>query len=212
MIRIGNFISLTLFGCIVALMSCKNTQTISEDKGVVKVVGYGDDDSPVGAVLVTTMGGGAPAVILAQPADISDDTKSSEKDENADLKKDEKITFDSLFLFERNSYQITPSMEDNLSRIIRILKRHENANVFIEGYKKDIDLTNHNLSLSEKRAKAIADYLVHHSIMPDRIQPKGYADTQPLFSNKAAQGRIKNRRVEVSVIARSHSRHKNSRE
>lgn len=211
MARTRNFIRLLIVVCGAGLLSnCKNTQMVSRD--TVKILGYSDEDSPVGTVLVTTMGGGAPAVMLAQQLDVqTEDEVTPENPKNIKLDDNEKITFDSLFLFERNSYQITPAMEENLSRIIHILKRHANAIVFIEGYKDSVDIKKSNLTLSDKRAKAIADYMVHHAIKPSRIQAKGYADTQPLFSNKLAQGRIKNRRVEVSVIARSDSERKNSR-
>gem|GEM_PF-4838927 len=197
---------------MIGLAGCKNTQRISGE-GVVRILGYSNDDAPVGTVLVTTMGGGAPAVILAQQLDTQteSDNSQAERDKNIALSDNERITFDSLFLFERNSYQITPAMEENLSRIVRIMKKYENANVFIEGYTDDFKLKEHNLNLSEKRAKAIADYLVHKNIKSSRIQTRGYADNQPLFSNKSAQGKIKNRRVEVSIIARSGSEHRDSR-
>lgn len=194
---------------------CKNTQTASGggDRSTVKVLGYGDEDAPVGTVMVTTMGGGAPAVILAQEKDPQtiDQNESTANAKNIDLADDEKLTFDSLFIFDRNSYAITPSMENNLAKIVHILKRRPDTSVFIEGY---VDVTNdkdHRYTMSEKRAKAIADYLVHHAIKPNRIQRKGYTDTQPLFSNKTTQGKVKNRRVEVSVIARSVNETKNSR-
>lgn len=194
--------------------SCRNTQTASGggDRSAVKILGYADENAPVGTVMVTTVGGGAPAVILAQEKDPqTEDQPQAANSKNIELADDEELTFDSLFVFERNSYALTPAMEDNLTKIIRTLKRHQDASVFIEGY---VDVTrdkDHRYTLSEKRAKAIADYLVHHAIKPNRIQRKGYADTQPLFSNKTTQGKLKNRRVEVSIIARSENETKNSR-
>jgi len=194
--------------------NCKNTQTASGggDRSAIKILGYADEDAPVGTVMVTTVGGGAPAVILAQEKDPqTEDQRQATNPKNIELADDEELTFDSLFVFKRNSYAITPVMEDNLTKIMRILKRHHDASVFIEGY---VDVTrdkNHHYTLSEKRAKAIADYLVHHAIKPSRIQRKGYTDTQPLFSTKTTQGKVKNRRVEVSVIARSEDETKNSR-
>jgi len=196
---------------------CRNTQTASGggDRSAIKLLGYADEDAPVGTVMVTTtMGGGAPAVILAQEKDPQtvDKGQARNNSKNVQLAADEKLSFDSLFVFDRNSYAITPAMENDLATIIRTLKRYPNTSVFIEGY---VDVThekNHRYTLSEKRAKSIADYLVHHNIKPNRIQRKGYADTQPLFSNKTTQGKVKNRRVEVSVIARSDNKTKISRE
>lgn len=199
-----------------AFVCCRNAQTASAngDRSAIKILGYADESAPVGTVMVTTMGGGAPAIILAQEKDPQtvDKEQASSNPKNIPLAANEKLSFDSLFVFDRNSYAITQAMENDLATIIHILKRHPDASVFIEGY---VDVTrekNHKYALSEKRAKAIADYLVHHSIKPSRIQRKGYADTQPLFSNKTTQGKIKNRRVEVSVIARSDKKTKNSPE
>jgi len=193
--------------------SCKNTQSAAGgDRSSIKILGYADEDAPVGTVMVTTVGGGAPAVILAQEKDPqTEDQHQASNSKNIELADDEKLTFDSLFVFRRNSYTLTPAMEENLTRIARILKRRQDASVFIEGY---IDVTkdkNHHYTLSEKRAKAIADFLVHHAIKPNKIQRKGYTDTQPLFSNRTTQGKVKNRRVEVSVIARSENETRNFR-
>jgi len=185
---------------------------MASGNGPVKMLGYADDDSPVGTVLVTTMGGGAPAVILAQPTDIQPESEEASNTEEKDreLENNGQIAFDSLFVFGRNSYQLTPAMEENLSRIVRLAKKHQNATILIEGYKPLTETPQH-LSLSEKRAKAIADYLVHHKVSNNRIQAKGYAETQPLFSNKSAQGRVKNRRVEVSIIARANNEHQRAK-
>lgn len=211
--KIFRIIAAASFLCF--FCNCKNTQNASGsgDRSAIKILGYGDEDAPVGTVMVTTMGGGAPAVILAQEKDPQtvDRHETIPNSKNIALTADETLTFDSLFVFDRNSYAITPAMENNLVKIARMLKRHSDASVFIEGY---VDVTkdkDHKYTMSEKRAKAIADYLVHHSIKSNRIQRKGYTNTQPLFSNKTTQGKVKNRRVEVSVIARSDNETKNSR-
>jgi outer membrane protein OmpA-like peptidoglycan-associated protein len=204
--------ALLLFASCNLLTDCKSTEHSRGNGGGLKILGYTDEDAPVGTVLVTTMGGGAPAVILAQQLDVqteASDTTTSKK--NIALESNERITFDSLLVFERNTYQITPAMEENLSRIVRMMKKYENTTIFIEGYSDMSDAPRHNLNLSEKRAKAVADYLAHRNIKSSRIQTRGYGDTQPLFSNKLAQGRIKNRRVEVSIIARANNEQKRSK-
>jgi outer membrane protein OmpA-like peptidoglycan-associated protein len=215
MVSANNIFRIIAAASFLSLLSgCKNAQTASGggDRSAIKILGYADEDAPVGTVMVTTIGGGAPAVILAQEKDPqTEDQQPVSNSKNIELADDEKLTFDSLFVFRRNSYAITPAMEDNLLKVTRILKRHQDASVFIEGYVDVAKDKNHHYTLSEKRAKAIADYLVHHAIKPNRIQRKGYTDTQPLFSNKTTQGKVKNRRVEVSVIARSENETKNSR-
>ncbi|MCF8112177.1 MAG: OmpA family protein, partial [Desulfobacteraceae bacterium] len=58
----------------------------------------------------------------------------------------------------------------------------------------------YNQGLSERRAKAVRDFLVNRGIDPDRLSYKGYGETDPVASNATAQGRAKNRRVEIRPL------------
>ena len=57
-----------------------------------------------------------------------------------------------------------------------------------------------NQALSEQRAKSVSEYLQKAGIAVDRLLSEGKGDTQPVADNKTAQGKAKNRRVEVLVI------------
>ena len=54
--------------------------------------------------------------------------------------------------------------------------------------------------LSVRRAEAVKAYLVSKGIEPNRIYTEGKGLTQPIASNSTAEGRAKNRRVEIEVI------------
>ena len=54
--------------------------------------------------------------------------------------------------------------------------------------------------LSEKRAKAVADYFAAKGIKMSRLQYKGYGKTKPLKSNNTEGGRKKNQRVEIKIL------------
>ena len=62
------------------------------------------------------------------------------------------------------------------------------------------------MSLSEKRAKSVVDYLISKGIDAARLQSKGYGETQPVAPNTTPQGkdnpegRQKNRRTEFKVL------------
>lgn len=57
-----------------------------------------------------------------------------------------------------------------------------------------------NLKLSQRRADAVRKYLVQSGVDPDRVQARGYGETQPLADNDSADGRDANRRVEFRVV------------
>lgn len=59
-----------------------------------------------------------------------------------------------------------------------------------------------NLALSQARAETVRDYLIQKfKIMPERLVAQGYADKQPLASNKTEAGRAQNRRTEFKVLS-----------
>ncbi|MCE3281001.1 MAG: outer membrane protein/peptidoglycan-associated protein, partial [Bacteroidetes bacterium] len=57
-----------------------------------------------------------------------------------------------------------------------------------------------NLKLSEKRAKAIQNYLVSKGIAADRFKVEWFGSKKPIADNKTEAGRQKNRRVEMLII------------
>lgn len=76
--------------------------------------------------------------------------------------------------------------------------------ILIEGHTDNIPtgkVGTDNQDLSLRRAKAIANILMLHGIPPQRISVKGYGDTRPVESNDTEEGRAKNRRVEVKLLA-----------
>ncbi|HSH47653.1 MAG TPA: OmpA family protein [Halomonas sp.] len=55
--------------------------------------------------------------------------------------------------------------------------------------------------MSSARAIAIVEALVSAGVAPDRLRAVGLADTRPLADNRSAEGRARNRRVEVTIQA-----------
>jgi OOP family OmpA-OmpF porin len=58
-----------------------------------------------------------------------------------------------------------------------------------------------NLKLSEKRASSVRDYLVSRGVSENRLVAKGYGESLPIADNRTAEGRAKNRRVELKIIS-----------
>ena len=84
-------------------------------------------------------------------------------------------------------------------------KAKGNANgwlVVVVGFADKTGNTARNRALSERRAKAVIQYLVgvHNLDLRRLVQPFGYGDSKPVADNKTAAGRAKNRRVEIRIL------------
>jgi OmpA-OmpF porin, OOP family len=84
-------------------------------------------------------------------------------------------------------------------------KAKGNANgwlVVVVGFADKTGNTAKNRALSERRAKAVIQYLVgvHNLDLRRLVQPFGYGDSKPVADNKTAGGRAKNRRVEIRIL------------
>jgi outer membrane protein OmpA-like peptidoglycan-associated protein len=86
---------------------------------------------------------------------------------------------------------------DNVAAVIR--SHPEFRKVRIEGHTDDRGSDDLNKQLSQQRAQAVADYLIGRGVEPDRLQAIGFGEEKPLFSNRTASGRRKNRRVEFNL-------------
>ena len=87
-----------------------------------------------------------------------------------------------------------------LDRVFEILQKYDLYDVIIEGHTDDIGQEEFNLELSERRAKAVHDYLVGKGIRVDRLKYVGMGETVPLYPNDSDEHRRRNRRVEFMLI------------
>ncbi|MDP2077693.1 MAG: OmpA family protein, partial [Sulfuricurvum sp.] len=69
----------------------------------------------------------------------------------------------------------------------------------IIGHTDDVGSDKYNQTLSEKRSKAMGDKLIANGISADRITTTGMGEKQPIATNKTAQGRAQNRRIQVNL-------------
>ena len=68
------------------------------------------------------------------------------------------------------------------------------------GYTDNIGTFEYNQKLSERRANAVKEYLVSKGVEKNRIYTEGKSYKDPIASNKTAEGRAKNRRVEIEMV------------
>jgi outer membrane protein OmpA-like peptidoglycan-associated protein len=97
---------------------------------------------------------------------------------------------------------VSPSFAKVLDVFADNLNKHPETAIEIVGHTDSIGSDAINLPLSLKRADATRDYLIERKVDAARFNTQGWGPDQPIADNQTAQGRAKNRRVEIFVADR----------
>jgi outer membrane protein OmpA-like peptidoglycan-associated protein len=111
------------------------------------------------------------------------------------------VTFPEGLLFVQESDELAPTTRDNLRRFATSLEKYPNTRIMIVGHTDTKGGTERNLDLSERRAQAVANFLVEIGVNRARLTTLGRGDAEPLATNDTDAGRQWNRRVEVAIYA-----------
>lgn len=101
--------------------------------------------------------------------------------------------------FESGQATIDPDSKGLLDRLIEAALRCPAANIEVAGHTDSDGDAAANMALSEKRAQAVADYLVKAGLPASRISAVGYGSTQPVAANDSDEGKARNRRIDFVV-------------
>ena len=101
-------------------------------------------------------------------------------------------------LFDFDKWVIKEAFYGELDRWVAFFLDNPQITAEIYGHADSTGPTVYNQKLSEKRAKAVVDYLVAKGVDPARLSAVGFGETRPLVPNTTPEGRQKNRRVEVN--------------
>lgn len=96
--------------------------------------------------------------------------------------------------------QIKPRTYTQLRAIVVLLKKYPQTHLLITGYTDDIGDAQKNKQLSLDRATFVKAYFVKQGVAASRLQVTGKGDSNPIANNQTAEGRGKNRRVDIKVI------------
>jgi outer membrane protein OmpA-like peptidoglycan-associated protein len=102
-------------------------------------------------------------------------------------------------LFDTAKYTIKPATQVSLAKVATILTLYPNLKVSVEGYTDSVGGDDYNQKLSENRANAVADFLTQNGVPQANVTSHGYGKTHPVADNGTADGRQKNRRVNLVV-------------
>ena len=108
------------------------------------------------------------------------------------------ITLDSGVLFDVDKYDVRPKAEEVLKNLAIVLKEMDVKNFEIDGHTDSDGSDEYNQVLSEKRANSVKNFLVSQGVTAE-ITTKGYGESKPVASNDTAEGKQKNRRVEIII-------------
>lgn len=161
------------------------------------------DNSELGAVIGGVVGGTA-GVLIGQKMD-KQAQKIEEEIPGAQVERVEEsivVTFDeqSGVYFATNKYDLNVQSKANLDKLISIFKEYPDTNILVVGHTDSTGPYNFNMELSKNRAMAVTNYFTANGLAVDRFTTKWYGPNKPTHDNSTAEGRAKNRRVNIAIV------------
>jgi len=111
-----------------------------------------------------------------------------------------KVTYAADAFFDFDKAVVKPAGKAKLDDLVSKVKGINLEVIIAVGHTDSVGSDAYNQKLSVRRAEAVKAYLVTKGIEKNRIYTEGKGEKQPVASNKTAEGRAKNRRVEIEVV------------
>ncbi len=211
--------SILLFTLLVAisLTNCKAIQNANnKQKGAVigatggailgaiigNNVGKGGNGE-LGAVIGGVVGGGA-GVLIGNKMD-KQAQKIEQEIPGAQVERVDDgivVTFDetSGVYFATNKFDINAASQATLKKLIAVFKEYPDTNLLVVGHTDSQGSDEYNMTLSKNRAYAVTNYLTANGISSGRLTTNWFGESQPVHDNATAEGRAKNRRVNIAIL------------
>ncbi|SRX56184.1 OmpA family protein [Aequorivita sp. CIP111184] len=203
---------------IVSLGSCEATRNANnKQKGAVigatggailgaiigNNVGKGGNGE-LGAVIGGVVGGGA-GVLIGNKMDKQAQKIEEEIPGAQVVRVDDGIvvTFDenSGVYFDTAKYNINTASQNTLDKLANVLKEYPDTDVLVVGHTDSVGAEEMNLTLSKNRAQSVTNYFVQNKgLSSGRFTTNWYGETAPVADNSTAEGRAKNRRVNLAIV------------
>lgn len=166
-------------------------------------IGRATGNTALGAIIGATVGGATGAVIGRRM-----DKQAKEIENEVPGAKVERVEegivveFADAVLFATGQSTLSSTARTNLDKLTIILNRYPDTDLEIDGHTDNVGSDASNQALSERRADAVAAYLMTNSgIARARIKTVGKGEMYPKYSNETESGRAGNRRVEFQITA-----------
>ena len=116
-----------------------------------------------------------------------------------------KVTYAADAFFDFDKSVLKPEGKAKLDDLVGKVKGINLEVIIAVGHTDSIGTDAYNQKLSVRRAEAVKAYLVSKGIEKNRVYTEGKGEKQPVADNKTAEGRAKNRRVEIEVVGTRHN-------
>ncbi|MGA7877726.1 MAG: flagellar motor protein MotB [Desulfoferrobacter sp.] len=121
-----------------------------------------------------------------------------------------KVTVLNEILFPEGGWELNQKGRETLNKIVPVLKGLTNQRIEINGYTDNVPIGPElksrfpsNWELSTARATDVVRYLVKEGVNPQLLSATGYGEEDPVASNDTPEGRAKNRRIEIVLVAQN---------
>jgi outer membrane protein OmpA-like peptidoglycan-associated protein len=102
--------------------------------------------------------------------------------------------------FATNSAVLRPESQNELNKLKQLLDENPKMRIRLNGHTDNEGADADNMSLSDRRALAVRQYLIDKGIVAERLEAKGFGETMPIATNDSPEGRQQNRRTEFVVL------------
>lgn len=103
--------------------------------------------------------------------------------------------------FATNKYDINSNSKLALDKMVKIFAEYPETNILVEGHTDNVGTAEYNMTLSERRANAVGNFLKAAGVAASRFTIKWYGESQPKVDNSTPQNRALNRRVQFVITA-----------
>ena len=112
----------------------------------------------------------------------------------------QKVTYAADAFFDFDKSVLKPEGRAKLDDLVSKIQGINLEVIIAVGHTDSIGSDAYNQKLSVRRAEAVKDYLTSKGVEKNRVYTEGKGEKQPVADNKTAEGRAKNRRVEIEVV------------
>ncbi len=109
------------------------------------------------------------------------------------------LTMPSGITFAFNRFDVQPQFRPTLDQVAQTLAAYPQTLIDIYGHTDNVGSDAYNQTLSENRARSVADYLASRGVQSERMATRGFGESQPTADNATEAGRAQNRRVEIRI-------------
>lgn len=109
------------------------------------------------------------------------------------------LNMPSAITFDVNSSALKPNFFNVLDSVSLVLKEYESTLVTVAGHTDSSGADDYNMTLSQQRSQTVAQYLNNHGVVAERLAAVGYGESRPVAGNDTADGKARNRRVEITL-------------